>query len=89
MKNLVISDTIPEGLEYVTGSLKVDGVSVTDAQEDDKGHYVLGKVVGQFGDITDTNWHTVEFDAIIKAGQASKDIRNTATVNSGNTNVPS
>ncbi|MBA4538137.1 isopeptide-forming domain-containing fimbrial protein [Bacillus aquiflavi] len=88
IENLVISDTLPEGLEYVSGSLKVDGESATDAEGDDKGHYQNGTVVGQFGEITDTEWHTVTFEATIKAGQAGQDIKNIATVGGDNVEDP-
>ncbi len=88
VKNLVISDEIPEGLEYVAGSLKVDGQSVTDAKDDDKGYAVDGKIVGQFGNIKDTNWHTVEFLVKVKSGQSGKDIKNIATVDGDNIDKP-
>ncbi|MBD8006103.1 isopeptide-forming domain-containing fimbrial protein [Bacillus norwichensis] len=88
VKNLVISDEIPEGLEYVAGSLKVDGQSVTDAKDDDKGYAVDEKIVGQFGDIKDTNWHTVEFLVKVKTGQSGKDIKNIATVDGDNIDKP-
>ncbi|GIN94131.1 cell surface protein [Siminovitchia terrae] len=88
VKNLVISDEIPEGLEYVAGSLKVDGQSVTDAKDDDKGYAVDGKIVGQFGNIKDTNWHTVEFLVKVKTGQSGKDIKNIATVDGDNIDKP-
>ncbi len=88
VKNLVISDDIPEGLEYVEGSLKVDGESVTDAKDNDKGHAVDGSITGQFGDIKDTNWHTVEFLVSVKSGQAGKYIQNIAVVDGDNVGEP-
>ncbi|WP_307893403.1 isopeptide-forming domain-containing fimbrial protein [Bacillus swezeyi] len=88
VKNLVISDAIPEGLEYVQGTLKVDGTAVSDAQDDDQGHYADGKAAGQFGDVTDTKWHTVTFEVKVKAGQAGKDIVNTAKVGGDNVDTP-
>ncbi|WP_156324085.1 isopeptide-forming domain-containing fimbrial protein [Bacillus sp. JCM 19034] len=88
VQSLVISDTIQEGLGYVPGTLKVDGQAVTDDEDDDKGHYVDGQVVGQFGDVTDTDWHTLEFDVIVSPGQAGKDIENIALVNGNNVNEP-
>ncbi|WP_144934839.1 isopeptide-forming domain-containing fimbrial protein [Paenibacillus sp. 32O-W] len=88
VKNLVISDAIPEGLEYVAGSLKVDGQTVTDAEDDDNGHYKEGTVIGQFGDITDTDEHTLTFLVKVGAGQAGADIKNIATVGGDNTEVP-
>ncbi|MGN7858936.1 isopeptide-forming domain-containing fimbrial protein, partial [Bacillus sp. 22483] len=63
IKDLVIADQLPEGLEYVEGSLKVDDQAVTDAKDDDNGDYTKGTVTGQFGDIKDTDWHTVTFEA--------------------------
>ncbi len=83
--NYFITDDIPEGLEYVEGSLEVDGESVTDNEDDDKGHFVDGIVTGNFGNVTDTEWHTVEFLAVVKGGQAGKDIKNTATAGGDNT----
>ncbi|PKR82399.1 isopeptide-forming domain-containing fimbrial protein, partial [Heyndrickxia camelliae] len=88
VKNLVISDTLPEGLEYVSGSLKVDGNSVSDAVDDDKGDYQIGKVEGKFGDIRDTNSHTIQFEVKVKSGQAGKDIQNTAEVTGDNVDKP-
>ncbi|MDP4098516.1 isopeptide-forming domain-containing fimbrial protein, partial [Paenibacillus sp. P96] len=86
--NLEISDALRAELEYVPGSLKVDGVTVTDAQDSDKGHYVDGKVVGQFGDITNTDWHTVVFRAEVLSGQSGQTIRNTAEVTGDNLDEP-
>ncbi|PAE86754.1 hypothetical protein CHH72_22020, partial [Shouchella clausii] len=88
VQGMVISDTIPEGLEYVAGTLKVDGEAVTDDEDDDEGHYVDGGVVGNFGDVTDTDWHTLEFDVIVLPGQAGKDIENTALADGNNIDDP-
>ncbi|TDY56213.1 LPXTG-motif cell wall-anchored protein/uncharacterized repeat protein (TIGR01451 family)/fimbrial isopeptide formation D2 family protein [Bacillus subtilis] len=88
LKDLVISDELPDGLEYVSGSLKVDGTAVSDAQDDDKGDMTDGKVSGQIGDVTDTEWHTVTFEAKVKAGQAGETIQNTANVTGSNLETP-
>ncbi|QHZ49232.1 isopeptide-forming domain-containing fimbrial protein [Bacillus sp. NSP9.1] len=88
IENLVIADALPEGLEYVSGTLKVDGKSVSDAQDEDKGDFTDGKVSGQIGDVTDTEWHTVTFEAKVKSGQAGKTIKNTGTITGDNTNPP-
>ncbi|WP_230191727.1 isopeptide-forming domain-containing fimbrial protein [Paenibacillus sp. CECT 9249] len=87
--NLTITDVIPEGLEYVPGTLTVDGTSASDAQDGDQGYYLAGQVFGQFGDVTDTSWHTLEFKAIIKSGQAGRDIHNVALVRADNIGTPS
>jgi uncharacterized repeat protein (TIGR01451 family) len=81
--NLTISDVLPEGLEYVPGTLKVNGEAVTDEEDDDQGHYVDGKVVGHFGNVEDTEWHTLVFDVVVLPGQAGKDIENTVAVVDG------
>ncbi|WP_400194524.1 isopeptide-forming domain-containing fimbrial protein [Lysinibacillus telephonicus] len=89
VKNMVISDKLPEGLEYVPGTLEVDGVGVSDAEDGDKGHFVDGIFTGEFGDILDTSAHTIEFQVKVGAGQAGKDIINTATISGDNLLVPS
>ncbi|MDP4098345.1 isopeptide-forming domain-containing fimbrial protein [Paenibacillus sp. P96] len=88
VKNLVISDSIPSELKYVPGSLTVDGVAVTDAEGDDSGYYSSSKVAGQFGDVSDLNWHTVQFKAVVQPGQAGRDIINIAEVNGDNVDTP-
>jgi len=85
---LTISDPLPKGLEYVAGSLKVDGQAVTDAKDQDNGQFAAGTVTGQLGDVTDTKVHTVTFDAIVTSGQAGHDIENTATVSGDNVDQP-
>ncbi|MED1093954.1 isopeptide-forming domain-containing fimbrial protein [Bacillus paramycoides] len=80
VQNLVIEDTLPEGLEYVSGILQVDGKAVTDAADTDKGQFETGKVTGKLGNVTDTEWHTVVFHTKIKLGQFGKTITNTAEV---------
>ncbi len=88
VENLVISDEIPAGLDYVKDSLTVDGKAVTDAKDDDSGHYVNGKVIGHFGDINDTDWHSVEFLVTVAEGQAGQDIKNVAEVDGDNIDDP-
>lgn len=39
VNNLIIADAIPAGTTYVTGSLKLDGVSLTDASDSDNGRF--------------------------------------------------
>ena len=62
----MISDELPEGLAYVPNSLQVDGDTVTDAKDDDNGDFTNGTVSGQFGDIKDTDWHTVTFEVTVE-----------------------
>ena len=58
---IIIEDSLPNGVDYVPGTIKVDGKAVTDALDQDSGHYTTGKIIGNLGDITDTGWHTVTF----------------------------
>jgi uncharacterized repeat protein (TIGR01451 family)/fimbrial isopeptide formation D2 family protein/LPXTG-motif cell wall-anchored protein len=88
LENLTITDTLPTGLQYVSGSLKVDGVAVSDAQDSDAGHSVSGEVYGSFGNVGDLSWHTLEFQAVIQDGQGGKTIQNTGKVTGDNVNVP-
>ncbi|CAH0119710.1 hypothetical protein PAE9249_02217 [Paenibacillus sp. CECT 9249] len=88
LENLTITDHLPIGLEYVPGSLRVDGVSVTDAQDGDAGHSVTGQVYGSFGDVWDMNWHTLDFQAVILEGQGGRTIENTALVTGDNMEQP-
>ncbi|WP_156324097.1 isopeptide-forming domain-containing fimbrial protein, partial [Bacillus sp. JCM 19034] len=85
---MTIRDEIPEGLEYVEGTLRVDGEAVTDEEDDDAGHYVDGEIFVEFGDVTDTDWHTVTFQVVVGEGQASQDIENIATVDGDNIDDP-
>jgi len=39
VKNLTITDAIPTGTTYVPNSLKLDGVSLTDASDSDSGKF--------------------------------------------------
>lgn len=89
ISDLKITDTLPEGLKYVPGSLKVNGSPVTDAEGDDSGHFVTGAVYGGFGDVQDMEWRTLEFNAVIQSGQAGKNIRNIAVVSGDGIQVPS
>ncbi|WP_269431745.1 isopeptide-forming domain-containing fimbrial protein, partial [Bacillus sp. JCM 19034] len=88
VKNLVIRDELPEGLEYVSGTLEVDGQVVTDEEDGDAGHYVDGEIVVQFGNVRDTDWHTVTFQVTVGEGQASQDIENIATIEADNISDP-
>src|SRR5690625_3038783 len=87
VENLTIGDTIPEGLTYVDGSLKVDGVSVTDEEDDDAGHIVDGIVTGSFGNITDVDEHSVTFLVTGNEGKAENHIENIAEVKGDNTDI--
>ena len=77
---IIIEDSLPNGVDYVPGTIKVDGKAVTDALDQDSGHYTTGKIIGNLGDITDIGWHTVTFQAKVKSNQLDKTIRNVGKV---------
>ena len=68
----MISDQLPKGLTYVAGSLEIDGESVTDVKDDDSGDYTDGKVTGYFGNVKDTDWHTVTFEVTVEKDRLVK-----------------
>ena len=80
LQKIIIEDSLPNGVDYVPGTIKVDGKAVTDALDQDSGHYTTGKIIGNLGDITDTGWHTVTFQAKVKSNQLDKTIRNVGKV---------
>ena len=84
INNAIIEDPLPEGVEYVPGTIRIDGKVVTDAEDGDSGHYKTGKITGKFGDIRDTEWHTVVFHVKVKTNQAGKEIVNKAKVTGEN-----
>uniref|UniRef100_UPI000B151655 isopeptide-forming domain-containing fimbrial protein n=1 Tax=Bacillus sp. JCM 19034 TaxID=1481928 RepID=UPI000B151655 len=84
IQNLTIRDTIPDGLEYVEGSLTVNGETVTDEEDDDAGQVIDGDIFVEFGDVKDTEWHQITFEVIVGEGQAGEDIENIATVDGDN-----
>ncbi|MCZ2969589.1 isopeptide-forming domain-containing fimbrial protein, partial [Acinetobacter baumannii] len=84
IKNASIEDPLPEGVEYVPGTIRVDGKVVTDAEDGDSGHYKSSKVIGKFGDIRDTSWHTIVFHVKVKSEQAGKEIVNKGKVTGEN-----
>jgi fimbrial isopeptide formation D2 family protein len=74
-------DQLPEGLAFVEGSLQVS--------EGGEGSYEDGTVTAEFGNVKDTEWRTVTFEATIEPGfMRTKQIKNVATVGGGNIDDP-
>ncbi|WP_042146583.1 isopeptide-forming domain-containing fimbrial protein, partial [Paucisalibacillus sp. EB02] len=78
--NLVISDVLPEGLTFVEGSLEASHEGTAD--------FANGTITGNFGDVSDVEWRTVTFQAIIDSGQVGNTLQNIATVDGDNLEVP-
>ena len=77
---LIISDELPEGLEFVEGSLEVS--------HNGDAEYADGIITASFGDVRDTEWRTVMFQAVVEADQSGNTITNIATVSGSNTGDP-
>jgi uncharacterized repeat protein (TIGR01451 family) len=67
LENLKITDVLPEGLTFVEGSLEVSHGGT--------GLYEDGKITAEFGEVKDTDWRTVTFEATINAGYVRRDDR--------------
>ncbi|MDD2450516.1 MAG: hypothetical protein PHU67_01210 [Sulfurovum sp.] len=63
VENLVVTDPIPSGTTYVAGSLKLDGVALTDAEDSDEGRFDGNAVEVKLGTATQTD--TLPFGRMI------------------------
>lgn len=52
IKDMRLTDKLPEGIEYITGSMKLNGNLLTDAVDEDEGSYEDNTIKVNFGDIT-------------------------------------
>ncbi|MFP7289227.1 isopeptide-forming domain-containing fimbrial protein, partial [Shouchella clausii] len=80
LENLKISDVLPEGLTFVEGSLEVSHGGT--------GSYEDGTVTAEFGEVKDTEWRTVTFEATIDSGYSGEKIENVALVEVPNIEDP-
>ncbi|HHT7239454.1 TPA: isopeptide-forming domain-containing fimbrial protein [Bacillus cereus] len=81
VKNMRLTDTLPIGLQYVEGSMKVDGQPVTDATDEDAGSYEQNMVKVNFGDVSDTKERIVTFKAkVTQESLKTKEVENIAVV---------
>ena len=77
--SVIITDTIPVDTSYVPGSLKLDGVALTDAPDGDAGEVVGGDVTVRVPLITvlDFTVGNVTFDVLV-TGQSGPSVCNSA-----------
>ncbi|MFP7334686.1 isopeptide-forming domain-containing fimbrial protein, partial [Shouchella clausii] len=80
LENLKITDVLPEGLTFVEGSLEVSHGGT--------GNFEDGTVTAEFGEVKDTEWRTVTFEATIDPGYAGEKIENVALVEVPNIDDP-
>ncbi len=66
IQNVILTDTIPPGTRYVTGSLRQDGTPRTDAVDGDNADCNGTQIRLNAGTITGTTQHTFAFDVRVR-----------------------
>lgn len=82
LKSVKVTDKLPEGVEYVPNTIKIDGKEQTDAEDEDAAHIKDGTIFAHFGDLKGEEEKVVTFEVVIKPEMANKKIKNTAIVDS-------
>jgi hypothetical protein len=59
VNSIVITDPIPANTTYVAGSITLDGVALTDAQDSDQGKYTGTGIEVDLGNVTAPSTHTI------------------------------
>ena len=81
IKDVRIVDKLPSGVEYIAGSLKMNGNLLTDDVDEDAGSYEDNTVKVNFGDVLDTEERIVTFKVkVTKESLKTKEIENIAIV---------
>lgn len=63
--NVSVTDPIPAGVSYIAGSLKLDGVALSDAADADAGQFSSNTVAVQLGQVQAPSTHTVVFQVTV------------------------
>ncbi|AIW85909.1 fimbrial isopeptide formation D2 domain protein [Bacillus mycoides] len=82
LKSVKITDKLPEGVEYVPNTIKIDGKEQTDVEDDDQAHIKDGTIFAHFGDLKSEEEKVITFEVVIKQEMANKKIKNIAVVES-------
>ncbi|MGE6589987.1 isopeptide-forming domain-containing fimbrial protein [Bacillus mycoides] len=82
LKSVKITDKLPEGVEYVSNTIKIDGKEQTDVEDDDQAHIKDGTIFAHFGDLKSEEEKVITFEVVIKQEVANKKIKNIAVVES-------
>ncbi len=84
-RNVVITDELPVELSYIANTLKLDGVSLTDASDSDEGE-VNGRdiIVRLSQPLKPNEVARITFKALASGGQAAQGIINVAKVSADN-----
>jgi len=71
VRDALVSDPLPSNLDYVPGSLKLDGAALTDAADGDAGSFDAGAVAVRIGDRTAPFDILITFEAVVQAASQS------------------
>ena len=84
-RNAVLRDELPEGIEYVAGSLRLNNRNLTDARDTDEGHVEGRRIEIRWASVAVGELAQVVFQARVRAGLAAgAGLVNTATVTAEN-----
>ncbi|WP_410986991.1 isopeptide-forming domain-containing fimbrial protein [Bacillus shihchuchen] len=80
LKSVKITDKLPEGVEYVPNTLKIDGKEQTDVEDEDHAHIKDGTIYAHLGDLKGEEEKAITFEVVVKPEMANKKIKNIAIV---------
>ncbi|MDD2786155.1 MAG: hypothetical protein PHS79_04690 [Patescibacteria group bacterium] len=80
-KNVNVTDPIPQGAVYYPGSLVIDTVSQTDAQDGDNAWYGASQVNFHWDSVAPGVTHVMKFSVYLEDGVKYDQINNVATIN--------
>lgn len=80
LKSVKLTDKLPEGVEYVPNTLKINGKEQTDVEDEDHVHIKDGTIYAHFGDLKGEEEKAITFEVVVKPEMANKKIKNIATV---------
>ncbi|MFC9448824.1 isopeptide-forming domain-containing fimbrial protein [Bacillus cereus] len=80
LKSVKITDKLPEGVEYVPNTLKINGKEQTDVEDEDHAHLKDGTIYAHFGDLKGEEEKVITFEVVVKPEMANKKIKNIAIV---------
>ena len=80
LKAVKITDNLPEGVEYVPNTLKINGKEQTDVEDEDYAHIKDGTIYAHFGDLKGEEEKAITFEVVVKPELANKKIKNIAIV---------
>ncbi|KXY03106.1 isopeptide-forming domain-containing fimbrial protein [Bacillus wiedmannii] len=80
LKSVKLTDKLPEGVEYVPNTLKINGKEQTDVEDEDHAHIKDGTIYAHLGDLKGEEEKTITFEVVVKPEMANKKIKNIATV---------